>query len=190
MTTSAQQAELEKPVTRVAYFVELHFATHTARFCTFNQSFEWGGNTWVGLGSLASISAVEESDGLEARSLTFGMNAADTSLLALAAGDVEEYRGRSAKMYFCPLDENFRLIDSPELCWRGSMDSVSVDLNGDAGQVMLKCETSAYGLKRTSGLRMNAAQHAKRHPGDTGFDFLTDLIANPQLWLSKKFQRI
>jgi hypothetical protein len=44
-------------------------------------------------------------------------------------------------------------------------------------------------LKRQPALRLNAAQQKKRYPTDTGFDYLTDLIANPQVWLSKKFQR-
>lgn len=189
-TTPAQQAAFERPLVPIAYFAEFHFLGGVSRFSTFNQPIEWGGHTWVGLGSLGSIGAVEESDSLEARPLSFGLNAADPTWLALAAGSVEEYRGRTAKLYMCPLDEQHRLIDTPELCWRGCMDSVSVGLDGEEGQIILKCETSAYGLKRTSGLRMNAAQQKKKHPGDTGFDFLNDLIANPQLWLSKRFQQI
>jgi len=122
--------------------------------------------------------------------MMFGLNVTNVSLLALALGTVEDYRGRAAKLYFCPLDENGVLIDTPELCWRGIMDVMSIGVDGEEGQITLKCETSAYGIKRRASLRLNAAQQKQRYPTDTGFDYLTDLIANPQMWLSKKFQQI
>lgn len=190
MTTAAQQVELEKPSIPVVYFAEFDFAGGKARLCTWNQTITWGGHEWLGLGSLGSISAVEESDGLEARPLNFTLNAADPNWLALAAGPVEEYRGRVAKLYMCPLTNQYQLVDTPVLCWSGVMDMVSIGVDGEEGQIVLKCETSAFGLKRRPSLRMNSAQQKKKHSADAGFDYLNDLIANPQTWLSKRFQQI
>ena len=190
MTISAgQQAALEKPIVRVVYFVAFDFAGGVGRFSTFNQPIEWGGVTWLGVGSIASISEITEEEGATSSALNFTLNAGDPKLLALAVGAVEEYRGRSAKMWMCPLDDAYQLIGSPEICWRGIMDTVTVGVEGDGGTITLKCETSAYGLKRQPSLRMNAAQQSKRHPEDTGFAYLSDLIANPALWLSKTFQK-
>ena len=132
---------------------------------------------------------MEESEGTESKSLTFTLNLAQASYLSLAVGNVEEYRGKAAKMYFAPLDESFQLIGTPVLCWRGIMDTMAVSIEGQEGSIQLKCETSAYGLKRQPGLRLNAAQQKQRYPTDTGFDYLTDLIANPVVWTSKKFLR-
>jgi hypothetical protein len=191
MTTlsSPQQTELERPVTRIVYFVELEFRDSTQYLCTANISITWGGHEWIGLGSMGAISPIEESQGVESKSLTFTLNVAQNSVLALAVGDVEQYRGRNAKMYFVPLDESFRPIGIPVVCWRGIMDTMAVSVDGEEGAITLKCETSAYGLKRQPGLRLNAAQQKSRYPTDTGLDYLNDLIANPQIWLSKKFQR-
>lgn len=190
MTTVDQQAALEKAVVPTVYFAEFDFLSGKARLCTWNHTIPWGGHDWLGLGALGSISEVEESDGLEAKSLSFTLNAAEPTWLALAAGSVEEYRGRNAKLYMCPLSEDYQLIDTPVLCWNGIMDMVSIGIDGEEGQIVLKCETAAFGLKRRPSLRMNAAQQKKKHPTDTGFDYLTDLIANPQVWLSKRFQQI
>lgn len=190
MTTSAQQTALEKTKVNTAWFVELQFVSGTIRVCSYTQTFTWGGYDWSGLGSLGKISPVDESAGAGASAMMFGLNIAQTSLLALALGNVEDYRGQPAKLYFCPLDENGALIDTPEICWRGTMDTVSVGIDGEEGQIALKCETSAYGLKRRPSMRLNAAQQRQRQPGDSGFDFLNSLLANPQLWLSKKFQQI
>jgi hypothetical protein len=187
--SGTQQTELEKPVTRTVYFVELNFLNATVYICSANQTLTWGGHDWIGLGSIGAISPIEESEGTESKSLTFTLNVAQASYLSLAVGNVEEYRGRTAKLYFCPLDESFQLVGTPQRCWRGIMDLMAIGIEGEEGKITLKCETSAYGLKRQPGLRLNAAQHKERHPGDTGLDYLNDLIANPQVWMSAKLQR-
>lgn len=189
MTTAAQNAELAKPVTRVVYFVEFQFASSTSRLSTANFPIDWGGYTWSGVGSIGTIGAIQESDGLDSRPLSFTINSAQPAWIALAVGDVESYRGRPARVYMCPLDESFQLVGTPERCWSGIMDMVEVSYQGDTGTITLKCETSAFGLKRRPSLRINAAQQRKAYPGDSGLDYLVDLIANPQTWLSKLFQQ-
>lgn len=193
MTTLStdQQTEVEKPVVRVVYFAEFHFKTETLYLSSLNQTITWGGHDWLGLGSLANINVVEEADSVDAKSLDFMLNVAQTSYLALAVGSVEEYRGLAAKLYMSPLAENFTLIDTPVLCWTGIMDTMAVGVDADgSGQITLRCETAAYALKRRPSFRMNAAQQKIKYPSDTGFDYLTDLISNPQLWLSRNFQRV
>ena len=185
----SQQAALEGPVARVGYFVEFKFLSGTQYACTANRTVTWGGHDWLGLGAIGGISAVEESDGIDAKSLSFTINAAQPEWLAMAVGSVEEYRGREINLYFCPLDESFVLVGTPQRCWRGIMDTVSVGIDGDEASIQLKAETSAYGLKRRPALRLNAAQQKQAYPTDTGFDYLTDLIANPQTWISIAFQR-
>lgn len=184
-----QQTELEKPVTRVVYFVELQLSTGTQRISTFNQPITWGGNTWSGFGQLINISQVQEEEGSEAKNINITVVAAESSWLALAIGPVEEYRGRAIKLYMCPMDKSFTLVGTPVQVWRGTMDVVviSIDENGE-GNVTIQCETSAFSLKRRPVFRINAAQQKQKYPTDTGFDYLVDLIAKPQLWLSKKFQ--
>ena len=191
MTISAeQQTALERPATQTVFFAEFAFQSATLYLCSLNINIEWGGKTWHGAGALGAISQIEETDGLESKPLNFSLNVADTSMLALAVGPVEQYRGRSVKLYRCPLNENFQLVGTPEICWRGVMDQVSVGVEGEEGKINLKCETAAFGLKRGPALRMNAAQQKQKHPTDTGFDYLPDLIANQQNWLSAKFRRI
>ncbi|GGI16456.1 hypothetical protein [Oxalicibacterium faecigallinarum] len=188
--TTEQQAALEKPLVVPAYFALFDFASAPVRVTNFNANFDWDGHQWSGLGAISKVSEVEESDGMTTKSLNFTLNVADTSLLALAAGAVEEYRGRAATMWMCPLDDQYRLIDEPQVCWRGIMDMMSLGIDGDEGQIVLKCETSAYGLKRQPSIRLNAAQQKKKYPTDTGLDYQNDMISNPVVWLSRRFQQI
>lgn len=192
--TTDQQLELEKPVTRAAYFAEFEFLSATVYVSSLGQTVTWGGHDWIGLGAIGGITPLEESSGTNASALTFTLNLAQIEWLTLAIGDTSEYRGRNAKLYFCPLDVQFRLIDTPIACWRGTMDTMTSSIDGkrgeSTGRISLKCETSAYGLKRKSSLRINAAQQKQRYPLDTGLDYITDLLGNPNsnIWLSKKFQ--
>jgi hypothetical protein len=188
--TTAQQTALEGATARGVYFVELRFKSGTSRVCTANQVITWGGYDWSGLAALGEIGAVQESDSLDAKPLDFSLNAAKLEWLAMAVGSVEEYRGRDVLMYFCPMDDQFRLVGTPQRCWAGTMQTVTSNVDGEKGRIVLRCEGSAYGLKRRAPMRMNAAQQKQRYPGDTGFDYVEDLIANPQSWLSKRFQQI
>lgn len=189
-TTVDQQAALEKKVVPVAYFAQFDFTSGTLRLSNFNVTQTWGGFDWVGLGSLTGISEIRESDDLDSNPLNFTLNVAQTELLALAIGPVEEYRGRPAKLWMCPLTEDYKMIDDPLLCWSGIMDMMSIGANGDTGQIILKCETSLYGLRRRPSLRINNTQQQARHPGDTGLIYLNDLISSPAVWLTARFQKI
>jgi hypothetical protein len=186
----AQQTATEKVLVPTVYFVELALATATQRFCSWNAPINWGGQLWSGVGTLGNISEIEHSEDLDARSLTLSLNIAQQSWLTIAVGAVQEYSGRDARIYFCPLNEGYQLIDTPQLCWTGFMDTMSVGIDGDSGSIQLRCENSVHRLKRQPILRLNAANQKLKYPTDTGFDYLTDLISKPQLWLSKRFQGI
>ena len=71
------------------------------------------------------------------------------------------------------------------------MDKVSItrDESG-VGKVNLELQTGGYNVRgNPAALRMNQAQHSTRHPGETGFRYIQDLIGKPQQWLSKSFSR-
>ena len=190
MTLSAtQQTSLEQALVRIVYFFEMQFAGGTQYVSSLGQDLDWGGHTWSGLGGYGGMSQSEEADGVAPKSITLTLNAAQPAWLALAVGAVEDYRGLPIRIYMCPLDDGFSLIDTPQLCWAGTMDFMQIPVAKDGrASISLRCETAALGMKRHAPMRMNAGQQKQRYPTDTGFDFLPDLIAKPQLWLSRKFQ--
>jgi hypothetical protein len=191
--TTNQQAALEGPHIKFVFFAEFFFASGTARLSTLNIPCAWGGHEWMGLGTLGDISPVVQSQGTAASSVSFTLSLPRSDWLALSVGPVEEYRGRDAKLYFCPLDENFQLVDTPVRCWSGTMDQMPSSITGKrdsiTGSIELKCETSAYGLKRPSALRLNAAQQKQKYPNDTSLDRLSLLIGKAMPWLTVRYQR-
>lgn len=193
MSTVAQQNANSAAVVRSVFFLEMQFVSGTQRVSSMNMNYVWGGFTWSGIGALGNVDKIVEGGTLDSKALNFTLNAAVLTWIALAVGDVDDYRGRRVKLYGCPLDEAYRLIDTPELCWSGLMDLVSgsVEGEGDAaqGQIVLRGESASFGLKQRSSLRINAAQQKLRYPADTGLNYLTNLISQPQIWLTKKFQQ-
>lgn len=186
--TAAQQTALEMASVKTVYLVELQFLSSTQYLNTSNIPITWNGHTWAGLGTIGSISAIEESDSVTSKAMSFALNIADPAWLSLGAGSTAEYSGRPVKMYRCPLNDSYQLIDTPERCWAGVMDMVTIGIDGEQSSISMKGETGSFRLKRGSSLRMNQAQQSQRHPTDTGFSHLAALLANPVLWMSKKFQ--
>lgn len=193
-----QKAAFAQPLATEAYFVEMRFKSGTAYVCNFNKDFEWGGHVWSGLGSVGSLSAIKATLKVEPHPVTLGLAVAQVAWLQLAIGDVTEYRGRDVRIYACPLDEGYLLVDDPVLVWAGAMDVMTVSTaqrssgtkENAEGSISVRCEPAGSKLRRRNAYRVNAAQQKQIDPADTGFDYQIRLLANPQVWLSKKFQQL
>jgi len=177
----------------ILYFVRLDFASGSRFYTNWGHNLDWDSHTWVGLGNVVSVSSVGESEQLQSPSLDLGLSVSNPSILALALGQVSDYRRRPVRVWWAVLDDELRRQDEPELLWAGYMDQVRVKTgNGEkeAGGVTLRCEQPGRDGRGPQSLRLNDAQHQARHPGDTGLSRIEALTGQPQLWLSKRFQRI
>lgn len=188
--TVAQETALAKQHVFLAYFIRFDFASGSQYISTLNINLDWDGHTWLGFGSVGAIGDVETTEGMETSSLTFTLNAAQLEWLALAVGNVEEYRGKTARMWMVPLTESLQMIDTPVVVWSGIMDTMAIAIDGEEGALRLKCETSAYGLKRRPVYRLNDPIYRALHPNNPSLQYLNDLIANPITWLSRTFQKV
>lgn len=189
---SAVDVQLASAQVPVAYFAELAFADGTQRLTSWSSSIVWGGYTWLGLGALVGISKVPTSERPQYPALDFTLNIGNPALLALARGNVENYRGRDATLYRYILSDNNGYLGEPELVWAGEMSQVRID-TGDGrdrvGTVSLRCEQRGRAQRNSTSLRLVSAQHELRFPGDTALRRKEELMAKPQLWLSKRFQQ-
>jgi hypothetical protein len=185
--TTEQQEALEATYVSVAYFVEFAFTSSTVRFTSWNTNLDWGGYTWTGAGSFGSVSEVKESEKLEVPSLDFSLTLADPAIVALGLSAAETYRGKPVAVYAAPMQSG-AILGTPALCWSGNMDSMTLSMESKEGSISLRCKPTAERLGRASNIRVNHATHIKQYPTSRGFEYQADLIANPQLWLSKKLQ--
>jgi hypothetical protein len=175
------------------YFVELAFAGGMIRVTTWSTSLDWGGYTWTGLGALVGISKVASSERPQYPALDLSLGVQNPTILGLARGNVENYRGRDANLYRYILSDTLQYLGDPELVWAGEMSQVRID-TGDGqkrpASITLRCEQRGRAQRNSTSLRLVSAQQEQRFPGDTALRRKEELIAKPQLWLSKKFQQI
>jgi hypothetical protein len=190
---SAVDDQLASQQVPTAYFMELDFLGGMIRLTTWSVSILWGGFTWTGLGAVVSLSKIATSERPQYPALDIGLSVQNPTILGLARGNVENYRGRDANLYRYILSDDNTYLGDPELGWAGEMSQVRID-TGDgrtkAASITLRCEQRGRAQRNSTSLRLVSAQQEQRFPGDTALRRKEELIAKPQLWLSKKFQRI
>lgn len=192
--SGSQQTQFEARHLRMVMFAQLEFLAGdfvtpaTIRVSTWNHDITWGSYTWQGLGNLVSVQDVKDSENLETSSVDLKLNAANSTILSMAMAEAETYRGRAALLYLCPVTDGGVLVDTPILFWTGEMDTLAVTYAQEGGEISMRCYPTSSRLARPSGLRANHEQHIQTYPTELGFQYLADLIAHPQVWLTKTFQ--
>ncbi len=73
------------------------------------------------------------------------------------------------------------------------LELIDSDRAGSPSRGRIEMECSRAGAdrsRRAEGWRLTANQLKLDYPGDLGLDYMHELIENPTLWLSKKFQEV
>lgn len=172
--------------------VELQFASGTSRLSNWNHDLSWGGHTWLGLSAVVSFGRVTQAEALTYPGLEIGLQVANPAWLALARGNVSEYRGRGVLVYLAALDDELRVQGTPQVFWSGAMDQIRLKTgNGidEEGAVALRCEMPGRDGRHAASLRLTDAQHQARYPGDTFLSRVEALTGKPVPWLSVRFQQ-
>jgi hypothetical protein len=191
--TAGASAAAAAPVMGVLALVELAFSSGTLRLTNYPLDVTILGATWTGVGAVGAVDEIRESEDGAGEKLTIGLSQVPSGYLAAALGSVETYQGRDARVYVAMLDgSTLQVTGSPRLRFAGYMDRVHIERGDDGvGKVLVDLVTfSGDARANPSGLRLANAQHQAEHPGERGFEYLTDLVGKPALWLSKTFQQI
>jgi hypothetical protein len=188
---STELARLNSNVRGVAWMVDLAFTTGMQRFTTAALDITDGDGTYTALGTLGSISQVSESENTGHDRLTMSLSVANSALLALGLGNVSSYRNRRATIYLVLFDENFQVVGTKITRWIGMMDRVNIRRQGAGGSIDLECVRSGMPkVRNREGLKLSFAQQMAKYPGDTGLRYITKLVKEPSVWLSKEFQGV
>jgi hypothetical protein len=190
LTNSGFQAAASAAAYGELALVELQLRSGTARYTTWPVSVTVFGQTWQGTGNLGSIGALHESEDGAEEKLTLSLSPVDLGTRALALGNPSDYQDRPVRVWVGMVDaQTFQLSGAPVLRFVGVMDQLKVERDGSTGSISLDCRTASYDVRSNpAALRLNHVQHQSRHPGERGFEYLTSLIGNPAVWVSKNLQ--
>ncbi len=196
LTLSAPElAQLASPICGAVWLLELDFDAATHHYTSFNIALTINGNVYLAAGNLATISDLHESLDTDTQTITVSLSVSNAATLGTMLGDVETYRGRSARIYLQLLDANFQPLGTPRLRFAGEMEPIKVVRQPASGNApasgRIDLPIARAGLSRSrlqDGLRLTDEQQRAQYPGDRGLEYIRSLIEKPTLWLSKKFQ--
>lgn len=169
-TSSNNQTAAARSLLGLAIAVEFDFPSGMRRVSTWDATFQIDGNDFIGVGILGSVTALDESVQLVARSKTYTLNLVDQSLSAIPEADLEGCTNRPVTEYLCLFDaETRQLIDTPEVTFEGFM-SKPRRVEGPTPSISIVCEHRLLMLSRPDGWRWTHEHQQHFFAGDDGFN--------------------
>jgi hypothetical protein len=171
---SPTQAQVQANAVYVAFFLQVTFSTGIYYLSTLPCNFVWGGNTWLGMGSLGSVGAIAEGTDIQAYGTNVTLSGIDPVILADCLDDIQI--GAQAILYLGFFNATtLTLVTTPTCMFSGQVDQPSIVPGMDTISISLNLESPMIRLQRGSMRRYTAADQHIDHPGDTAFDWVPSL---------------
>lgn len=177
--TSAMQAALEAENLRLVLFVELAFGSGTVYLNSLDFDLAWNTHTWLGAGRVGKVSAVEESEAVQAYGVALTLTGVDASFLSIALS--EDYQGRGVRIWVAALDDSYAVTADPILAYRGRMDNMKI-VAGREATITLQCEGRLADFDRARVRRYNSEDQQIVYPTDKFFDFVPQMVSKELFW--------
>lgn len=165
---------------RPAVFVEAYFASGPVRLWTGLGTTAWNGQTWMGVGSLGSVSTIEEGSTVEAKGINLTLSGIDASLLRLVEGEFQQ--GLPVRVWLGLYDANGQLIPNPVLSFAGKTDQPTIEVSGDTATITITCENLLIDLNTSVERRYTNEDQQLDYPGDRGFEFVPSIQQRTIYW--------
>lgn len=187
--TSDMAEELEGQYLRPLLMAEMYFDSATVYIWSGYGDLIWNANTYIGGGNLVGVSAIEESEDLEANGITCTLSGVPLDLISIALN--EPTRQRPFRMYLACVDETpdsagttdpKALIASPYRCFTGLMDVMEISDNGQQAAIALSVESSLLIGQRTKNQYYTSVDQKATYPTDTGLDTINSLQDASIVW--------
>ena len=166
---AATQATLLRP----ALFIEAHFISGPPYVWSGFGSITWNSQTWTGIGTLGSVSTIEEGSTVEAKGITLTMSGIDATLLADVLGEFQV--GLPAIVSLGLFDSTGALIADPVTSWSGRMDQPTIDVDGTTATIAINCESRLLDMNVAVDRRYTNEDQQLDHPGDRGLEFVNSI---------------
>jgi len=155
----------------IVSFAKLEFPSGTVYVHNSLGTYTWGGQDWLGVGDLGSISQVEEGLDVSPYAITLTLSGLDATISGVAL--TEDYYLHPVTVYLGVLDTDDVLISDPTQIWAGFMDQMNMSVGADGGdaiQLIAESELSRFN-KSLNLMYTNVAQQEKS-AGDLFFSHM------------------
>ncbi len=176
-----------------ARLVELEFPAETVRVWTGSGEITTtDGRVWAGLGEFGQISAIKDTEGLEANQVSIGIRRTasgreldpDAFAAAVNAERNLDVYNRAVRIYlqiFNP--DTYARVGAPEPEFIGLMSHITTRREGtQATEITVFCESLFAEGRKPAHIHYTAADQEARWPGDKGFEFISANSGRILVW--------
>ena len=143
-----------------------------------------GSTAYLGIGTLGTISPVEETTDLAARGISMQLSGVPTAMLAVAL--TENYQGRECSVLFGALQASGALVSSPVTIFSGRMDVMSINDDGQNATIGMTAENKLVDFRRPREVRYTDQEQKNLFPSDKGLEFVTAIQEKQIYWGNAK----
>jgi len=143
-----------------------------------------GSTAYLGIGTLGSISPIEETTDLAARGISMQLSGVPTAMLAVAL--TENYQGRECSVLFGALQASGALVSSPVTIFSGRMDVMSINDDGQNATIGMSAENKLVDFRRPREVRYTDQEQKNLFPSDKGLEFVTAIQEKQIYWGNAK----
>lgn len=162
------------------FLAAIEFSSGTGYFWTGIGSISWGGQTWVGMGDLVGVSAIQQDNAVQANNITLSVNGIPSDLISKALTECRQ--NFAVSVYFGLLDDTGALIADPIRRFSGQMDVPTVQDGGDTCTISLTAENLLIALQRASNRRYTHADQTIDFSTDLGFNYVPSIQEWSGVW--------
>lgn len=179
MTTEVTASQLSPII-----LASLSFATPVHLWSGYG-TITYNGTGYLGIGTLGTISPVEETTDLAARGITMQLSGVPTAMIAVALS--ENYQGRECSVMFGALDSSAGLVSSPITIFSGRMDVMSINDDGQNATIGMTAENKLVDFRRPREVRYTDEEQKTLYPADKGLEFVNAIQEKEIYWGNAKF---
>lgn len=170
-------------------FAKLEFPNGTVYLHNSIGTFTWGGNDWLGVGDLGTISQIEEGIDVSPYKLTLALSGLDAAISGAAL--TQDYYNQPVTVYLGVLDADDVLLADPTIVWQGVMDQMDLSVGAESGDVIqLTCESELARFDKASNRKYTDSQQQNDFASDLAFEFMSQIEGAKIRWGDANSQNI
>lgn len=177
--TSGMQTAIAGSTIRLVLLVYLDLPSGAVYVNSSPYSVIYSGNTYLGVGTLGKVGAIEELLDFAAPNLDLSMSGLNSALLSSVFSD--HYQGRTVQLFLGMFDEAHALIADPVEIFSGRIDYMSIE-TGETSTITVRCENELVDWERPRIRRYNNEDQQSAYPGDLAFEYIEQMVNAEIRW--------
>jgi hypothetical protein len=166
-------SQLTAPHIKPLLLVQMQFTSGIAYMWTGIGNLQWNLQTWIGVGTLGTISPIEESSEIKAVGVTFTLSGIGQDMIHKALGEMRQ--GYPVAVWFGTLGDNNNVIADPLQMYAGRMDAPNIDEGAPTATISIATENRLIDLNRSRERRFTDQDQQINYPGDLGFQYVQSI---------------